>query len=143
MNNSKGLTLVELLISLLIISILVFAFTTFFSWNVTSIFDTGKRSEAIARAEKKLEELYYKEDRERYFSDNKYLSDPSEDEYVANINEVTSYSSKARQFSVVPYEKTYEEDGITKTVKGYSVTVVSFYQNGERYVTLTSFIEAD
>ncbi|ABO49579.1 hypothetical protein Dred_1044 [Desulforamulus reducens MI-1] len=135
LSQDKGFTLVELLVALAILAILIVAFTTFFGWNITSILETGKRSEAIANAEKKLEELYYKEDRELYFTNKTYLNDPTEGEYVEDPDNINSYDGRNRKFCVEPY--------VSGVVKGYTVTVVAFYQNGQRHVTISSFIEAD
>lgn len=108
-----------------VLSILAATFATFFGWNITSIFEAGEKTKAIAKAEKKLERLYYSMD--------DYETDA---EYVSCVNVETKDPSRNRNFCVV--EKTY----INGNVEGYNVTVVVFYQNGERHVSISAFIEA-
>ncbi|GAB6182081.1 hypothetical protein JCM14036_34000 [Desulfotomaculum defluvii] len=130
-SKNKGFTLVELLISMAVLTILIVAFTTFFSWNTTSIFETGERDKALANAENVLEELFYKEDQEGYFTNGTYL----EELELVPYEEVADYKNRDRNIFVEPYS--------SETENGYSVTVVVFYQNGQRHVTISSFIEAD
>jgi len=124
-SSNKGFSLVEVLVALTVLVILIGAFANFLGWSVTSIFDDGQKTRAIAEAEKKLERLYYSMDN--------YASDQ---EYVGNCNEVTVKDpNRIRNFCVE------EVTHVGGNVEGYNVTVVVFYKNGERYVSISSFIE--
>ncbi|GBF32766.1 type IV pilin PilA [Desulfocucumis palustris] len=124
LHNNKGLTLVELLVAMSVLVILTIAFTAFFGQNITSISESGQKSKATAEAEKKLERLHHSMD--------DYDSDP---EYVSSENVLTKNPNRDRNFSV---DQVTYVDG---EIQGYKVTVVVFYKNGERHVTMTSFIE--
>ncbi len=124
LSQNKGFSLVEVLVAMAVLTILVVSFTIFFGWNITSIFETGQRSQAVAEAEKKLEKLHYSMDN--------YASDP---EYVSSEDVLVKDPDRDRNFCVE--EVTY----VDGSVEGYNVTVVVFYKNGERYVSLSSFIE--
>ena len=104
------------MVAMAVLTILIIAFSALFGWNITSIFDSGQRTKAIAEAEKKLERLYYSMDN--------YDSDP---EYVSRES-VFDYQNRERNFCV-------EEE-----TNGYNVTVVVFYHNGERHVAIPAFI---
>lgn len=121
-HQNKGFTLVEILVSLTILTILAVAFTAFFSWNAFSIFKAGDQSRAVAKAEEKLEKLH--------FSIENYASDLEYEE----CQDVYTYYARERNFCVD------EVDYVDGKVEGCKVTVVVFYQNGERYVSISSFI---
>lgn len=123
--SNKGFSLVEVLVALAILVILVAAFTNFFSWNIISIIDNGQKSQAVAEAEKKLEQLYYSMDN--------YVDDP---EYVSNCNDIL-VKQPDRNCNFCVEEVTY----IDGDVEGYNVTVVVFYKNGERHVDIHDFVE--
>lgn len=126
-NSNQGFTLVEVLVAMVVLTIIVIAFTAFFGWNVTSIFDTGEKSRAIAKAESKLEKLYG--------SMENYKNDP---DYVDNCENV-SIRTGSRDCNFCVTKEAYNFQG--SSVDGYNVQVVVFYSNGERHVSLSSFIE--
>ncbi|HBV97079.1 MAG: hypothetical protein JL50_12640 [Peptococcaceae bacterium BICA1-7] len=122
LSQNKGFTLVELLVSMAVLAILVVAFVNFFGWSITSIFESGQKTkDAVAKADTKLQQLYYSMD--DYESDSEYVSPGS----------VLTY--KGRELNFCVEEATYLD------VAGYKVTVVVFYDNGERYVSMTDFIK--
>lgn len=121
--QSQGFSLVEVMVASVLLAVLIVTFTNFFGWNVTSIFDTGQRTEAIAEAEKKLEKLHYSMD--DYESDPEYTSPGT----------VLTYQNRSRNFCVE------EESYAGGSIQGYKVTVVVFYKSGERQAAITSFIQ--
>ncbi|KAF1086571.1 hypothetical protein SPSYN_00290 [Sporotomaculum syntrophicum] len=124
---NKGFSLVEVMVALIVLVIMVGAFVNFFGWSITSIFADGEKTRAVAEAEKKLEHLHNSMD--NYYTDTEYVND---------YNDVfIKYPDRVRNFCV---EEVTRLNGI---VEGYNVTVVVFYHNGERHVSVSSFIEGE
>lgn len=117
----------ELLVSMAVLVIVVSAFTIFFGWNFTSIFSDGEKSKATAAAETKLENLYFLLSKEGY----DYESDP---DYVS-VSDLFNYQTREINFYIE------EELDASGKIKGHQITVVAFYWNGERHVTIKSFKE--
>lgn len=61
--DNKGLTLIEVIISVAILGILALAFLNIFSNNATNIFSAGDKTENIYEAQKKIDntirDIYY------------------------------------------------------------------------------------
>lgn len=121
--RDRGFTLVEVMVAMALLAIMVVVFSTFFGWNITSIFETGQRTQAIAEVEKKLEKLHYS------------MNDYENDAEYTTPEAVQAYQNRSRNFCVE--EETYADGSI----KGYKITVVVFYKDGARHVTITSFIQ--
>lgn len=140
-NEDKGMTLVEVLVAMVILLILVVAFTSFIGWNFTSIFIMGEKSKAIASAMEKTDQLY---------ALVWNAGDPTTAEYLLKNPEMgwkEAYEDIFDGTDGIPeyyYEKrTVEvEDGsYISYEEGFEVTVVVSYREGMHHVELESFIK--
>lgn len=132
-NNSQGFTLIEVLISMVILGIVIFAFLNLFGTSFANIFSMGGKDGAMAQASDLMDQLYDKQGREGL------------DE--SKIEEVFSGWSEANlDDNFTPNNQDNIEVNITKKSlfdnngnDGYKVNVTVSYQGGERNVSLTSF----
>ena len=138
-NKQNGFTLVEVIVSMAILSILAVTFLMTFTTGFTNIFASGNKNEAMTLASDKLELLYAKQ--------------PISDDDIVSLTDSDIFNGKfieENHDALYEYDKDFdydEEGAFNFTVEakelGYKVTIVSFYQNAERYVTLTSFVRGE
>ena len=124
--QNEGFTLIEIIVSIAILGIITVSVMGLFSNSFVHVFSSGKRDEAITRAANKMESLYE--------------TNPStkEDLSLKNAVQVTDCSQNGDLYNktdnnIIRYCIKTKEDG-------FKVTIVAFYMNGKRHVTLTSFI---
>ena len=128
--NNKGFTLVEVLISIVILSIIIFSFLHLFGSGFISIFSMGIKDRALAEASDIMEKIYNKQEAEGG------LSGISEIEGI--INEISPSLEFFDSYSIseiLPFENNNDD------IKGYKVTINVTFQSGdvERQASLTSF----
>lgn len=128
--NKKGMTLIEILIAFLLMSILTSAFLLVFSSGVVNILDFGSRSRALAAANQAMEDVYS-------------IQEPTQGLIVGKLNalngvQITNspdlYTYKGKDFN-------YFIQYIDTTVSsGFRVTIVYFFRSGEKFIDLESFV---
>ena len=123
----KGFTLVEILVSMAIIAILAMAFFPLLSTSFVNIFAYGERDRAMTAASDIMEHLYASQPFDD--EDEEDIEDEIEDELAANYDDYDFHANG--------------EEKTIKNVEGYKVTIEVRYQDGEREVTLTSFVRGD
>ena len=122
--REKGFTMVEVLISMAIISLLAMSFIPLFSSSLVNIFAYGERERAMTAASDIMEHLYARQP-----FDN---GEPDIEELINENNE----NNKYEDFS---FDDEIDKE-VIEDVEGYKVTIEVKYQNEERKVTLTSFV---
>ena len=143
-NSKKGFTLIEVMAAVTILLILLIAFVYLIGWNFTSIFMMGEKSQAIASTKEKIDLLDY-----MIRNSNDLANDLNSDsECVTRDNLLTgSPVANERRFCYEVFDddnpKQVEYDGEIEEIKGYEVTVVVFYNEGDSHVEFTSFTEKD
>jgi len=119
--NKKGFTLIEVLISMVILGIIVFAFLNLFGTSFANIFTMGNKDQAMATASDIMEALYREQgpDGLSEADINNILDSEGVNNGVTGIN---------------PFEN---ENGQA----GFKVTITIPYRSGgqEREISLTSF----
>lgn len=129
----KGFTMVEILISMVIIAVLAMAFIPLFSTSFVNIFAYGERDRAMTAASDIMDHLYARQ--------------PFENENEEEIGEIiTDELANGYEDFVINDDndnKDYVKEKEIKGVKGYKVTIEVKYQNEERDVTLTSFVRGE
>jgi len=134
LNSEKGLTLVEVLVAMAILSLVVVAFTQLMSWSFTNIFIQGNKSKATAAAAEKIDFLTY------VISTSDTPEDvmESDDEWVAQFDDLFDMELPGeRRFYYEAVENSLNET----IVDGYNVTVVVFYQDYKFHVLFEQFID--
>lgn len=137
LNNKKGFTLIEILISLAILGIIVFTFLNLFGTSFVNIYTMGGKDRAMAQASDIMEILY-------------------------NQQEISGFENKAAIINAFPHDVTGSEDegnfaipGTNYTgsykiqeinpfgdeIGGFKVLIEVFYQEngGGRQVSIDSF----
>ncbi|SFF92909.1 prepilin-type N-terminal cleavage/methylation domain-containing protein [Desulfotomaculum arcticum] len=135
-NSNKGMTLVEVLVSIMILTILVVAFTNLIGWNFFSIFSMGEKSKAIAKAVEKTDQLnalvWNADDAE---AAEAALQDPANG--WVDFNDLPE---EVTEDCVYSFTKVTDREIDGTLVDGYDVTVVVFYHDFKFHVKLDSFI---
>ena len=130
--NEKGFTLIEVIVSVVILSILAVSFVPLFGFSFTNIFSYGERDKAMSVASNIMEELYAEQPLEEEFSvtdiagiedNNDYFIYNGENEFKLEKDEVLVVDSA--------------------DITGYKATIEVPYKNGERHVKLTSFVRGE
>ncbi len=133
--KQDGFTLVEVIVAVVILLIIAMAFVPLFSTGTINIFSFGHRDKAMALGSEKMEIFYANQPLDNGKIDE--IIDTLSGNYVIDSNDLHTYQGNGYNFSTeesfMPIE--YESD-----VSGYKVTIVVFYQNGEKHVTVVSFV---
>jgi prepilin-type N-terminal cleavage/methylation domain-containing protein len=132
--NQKGLSLIEMLVSLAVLSLFVVVVIQLVGFNLTSTIITGEKGQANAAAQRALERITAMVDNSVPLTEITEMTDP---EYV-DLDEIYTYTQDLKPRFFV--ESTSNQVG-EETVNGYEVTVVVFYRNGQAYIELPRFIE--
>lgn len=136
--EQKGLTLIEVIIALAILGIITVSIITVFSNSFSNIFSLGNRSKALAEASRRMEILYTIPVEERSVDTIKNTLMDATTFYVEG--ETALYQSTSEnivRFMITP--KTLLQDHDEENT-GFGITIVVFYQNGGRRVTLDTFL---
>jgi len=133
----EGFTLVEVIVTILLIAVVSTVLLYLFTDSFKNIVHSGQKDEAITRNSDILDLIYSVED-----SSN--ISDIASDYNIDNLKyendctNLTYESDYPTKFCVKSVNGT-DGDGNTIVV-GYNVEIITFYLNGERNVTHTSFV---
>lgn len=128
-NKNNGFTLIEVIISIVMLSIILLTFLTVFSTSSINVFNSGNKNSAMNLASDTMELLYSSQP----YIDSNSLVDRLKalgGNHTQPLSE--NYAEKTFNFSV--------QDATLMGIKGYNVTIVAFYKNGQRHVELTSFV---
>ncbi|NLX91073.1 MAG: prepilin-type N-terminal cleavage/methylation domain-containing protein [Firmicutes bacterium] len=129
----QGLTLIEVIVAMAVLSLVVAAFTQLMGWSFTNIFYQGEKSKAIAAGTEKIEQLGHIINTSAAPEDGLQ----NDNEWVAQYENLFDKNlPKERRFY---YEKVNYSLNETP-VNGYKVTVVVFYEDFKFYVLFEDFI---
>ncbi|MEA1962041.1 MAG: prepilin-type N-terminal cleavage/methylation domain-containing protein [Bacillota bacterium] len=131
--SEEGVTLIEVLVSLVILSMFVVVLSQVMGVSVTQVFSSGERAKAVALAEKKTERIYAIAVQTETL-DELY----SADEYSSMADRLTYDETLDYKFCLVESTKSVEGQD---DIEGTDVTVVTFYNNGQSYVEITTFLD--
>ncbi|MEG6522548.1 prepilin-type N-terminal cleavage/methylation domain-containing protein [Desulfotomaculum sp. 1211_IL3151] len=140
--SNKGMTLVEVLISITILSIIVVAFTNLLGWSTSNIFTMGVKSQAVATAMEITDRIGHKVAITKK-PEQGIAALEGDADWVGSedFNDLYTEESKTKEH-VFYYDAKYKEveDEIGSEIEGYEVTVVVFYEEAKYHVKLESFI---
>lgn len=146
--DKKGFSLVEVIVSMAILSILAVAFLPLFGTSFANIFLFGEREGATSYASDKLELLYAGQP---FASEGelKGVLDNGANGQDCSGGDLYDYDS-GYDFNFCVEETTQPIDNYGSVIEpgeglleGYKVTIVVFYNNGESHIELSSFIRGD
>lgn len=140
--KKKGLSLIEILISMAILGIITVSFLTLFSNGLTDVYKSGHRTNKTAELQSLIEELNShicnnQNDIDTYVGG--YLSAKGvQYNKVSDINSLKIKTSGKDVNYYITGLNTVSNDA--STVKGYQVTIYWFVDNGTSHVEATTFI---
>jgi len=126
--NKKGFTLIEVLISMVILGIILFAFLNLFGTSFANIFTMGNKDQAMATASDIMEDLYRKQ------VNREQQGEEFDENFIASFLNSEGINYEDPIETINPFEN---ENGQA----GFKVTITIPYQSGgqEREISLTSF----
>ncbi len=124
-SDEYGFTLIEIMVSLTVLSIILASFLSFFTTSFIHVYSLGRNTNAMARATAQMELL---------IANSPLTFDEINDILEKNVVD----SSTVLDFHVDPVSM---NPYLTSIVDGHIVTIVVGYNNSERNVQLTSFID--
>jgi prepilin-type N-terminal cleavage/methylation domain-containing protein len=129
MNSQKGFTLIEIIIAIVILGIILIPLIGVFTKGFTHIMAMGNKTRAIAKAEAVIDYIYAEGTYEPSILTSVFAIDSMVNEEL----EKSPYNpTKPIYYSVDDYNINGE---LFK-----KVTVLVFYQNGNRYITLSALV---
>jgi len=133
LRKKEGFTLVEVIITILLIAVVSTILLYLFTDSFKNIVHSGQKDEAISRNSNILDVIYSIEKTESItdITTNVTISDLN---YVDCSNLKNSTNSNISRYCI---ETVNNSDG---DLVGFNVQVITFYLNGERSVTHTSFV---
>jgi prepilin-type N-terminal cleavage/methylation domain-containing protein len=131
LKSNKGFTLVELIVSMAILSIIIVAFLSMFNFSFLTIVNSGKRTDAAFNAQTIIDDLYAQSSLDDVSDVRNYLTSKGYNE-VVNLVDVETYTSNAVNYNL--------SDTSVLSVNGASVTVVVFFNNNKNNVRVSAFI---
>ena len=141
--NSSGVTLVELLVSLAIITLVIFSVLKFYSTNLLTNTKEYKRSELYYRAVEEMENLiakdYSSSDLKTYFNSNSNIRFLDDGKYLLKIKveSVDPFTTLEPE----PYPTKQSEDRLLKKITVSAVALEDAqYPDKARQVDIVRFI---
>ena len=132
LSSQKGLTLVEVLVSMAILGIIAFAFILVYTTCFTNTYAFGKKNTAMALAAEAMETLYAIEPAAGNTIAAKL--DALNGNRVSTADELFLETEQDFNYLIEPVNP------LSGATGGHKVTIVVFYEAEQRHVTLTSFI---
>ncbi len=136
MKSQEGLTLVEVIIAIMLLVIIAAAFVPLFSTSFANIFTYGHKDRAMASASELFEELYANQP----FANADAIEVILGSSYKVEEEDLTDYSGNDYNYHI---EESFQPISGVADVDGFKVTIVYFYQDGDKYVQLSSFVRGD
>lgn len=127
--QKNGFTLVEIVIAIVIIGIILVPLTGVFTKGFANVINMGNKTRAIAKAQAVIDYIYSERTYDFLALSSVFDIDSKVDDHLENS---TYNHEKPINYSVIDYDI----DG--KLFK--KVTVLVFYQNGDKYITLSALI---
>lgn len=135
--KNKGFSLIEVIIAMAILGIILIAFLSTFSFGFIQIYSMGHKSQAVAEAQRIMDEIYYYGDQALVSGtaviDGAYVA-PDTNILYATPLDGASLLDKNRIYFSAP--QTAGDKKITEA------TVVTYYRDWKERVELTTIIES-
>lgn len=136
--NSKGLTLVEILVSIALLGMISIILLTIFGGGFSSILVMGRKTNAVATAHSIVDQVYESE-----ISLNDY---ENYDSYIVGLKEYIELLDGSPSFG--NFDESYDGNNIRYNLVKNEIneepltelSVLVFYEDGERSIILTSLI---
>jgi|GEM_PF-6926062 len=138
--NQRGLTLIEIIVSMAILAIILVVILGVFSFGFSNIAFSGQKSEELMNVQSVVDSLNARDfmttsTQTEHDAIVNYLSGLTGKTYhsVSDSTQVSVYAGYDVNFYVSPQETVAD-------VYGNSVTVAAFTKNGERHAQLSTFL---
>lgn len=149
--NQRGLTLIEIIVSMAILSIILVVILGVFSFGFSNIAFSGQKSKELMNVQSIVDDLNAQDFMTTGIGSGTkpahdyivtYLSGLTDKTYhsVSDSTQVSVYAGYDVNFYVSPKEAIIKGVDDSSSVNGNSVTIVAFTQNGERHAQLSTFL---
>lgn len=134
--DKKGMTLIEIIVALAILGIISIAFITMFGNSYSTIFKSGHRTNANMKLQSVADDLNvhkFDDDANIITNITTYMSGKGYYKVTNVGNIATKVSGDVNYYIQIPAQT------ISNTA-GYQVTILKFFNNGNDFVKVTTFI---
>lgn len=131
--NTYGMTLIELILAMAILSIILIAFLNGFGQGVIYIFGAGEKTKANMQIQSIIDELAGQKFKD-YAAIDAYLGTTKGYNKKNSLPDTVNYTTGKNVNYFIGSEET------KNNVLGYQTTIVVFVQNGNKYAKITVFI---
>ena len=135
LKKQDGFTLIEVIVAVVILLIIATTFVPIFRTSFVNIFTYGHKDKAMALASEKMEIFYANQPLDN--TDITNILGELNGNYVSDVNDLYTYQNNDYNYT---YKDTFMPVEGEDNIVGYVITIVSFYQNGDRYIELESFV---
>ncbi|MGE4354463.1 MAG: prepilin-type N-terminal cleavage/methylation domain-containing protein [Oscillospiraceae bacterium] len=137
-HNQKGLTLIEIIVSIAILGIIVAAMLSMSTFGMTNLFFSGQKSEVVMDLQSAVDDLNAQQ-----FSTTE--SQNARDGIISYLQEkgyyyVSDLSQLSVQVSGADTNFYVSESETKAETAGYTVTILKFIQSGKRSAELSTFL---
>jgi len=138
-NSERGLTLLEIMVTLVIVCMFAVVVTQFMGISFKDIFDKGSKMQAATTAQNLMEKITAIIENSNDTTLDESLT--GLDEYI-DADELLVYDTAkpVRFYYERPVFKDIDDSDDTPDVEGIDVDVVVFYNNGANYIRIDNFI---
>lgn len=130
--NNNAFTLVEVILTIAIVAIITISILGLFGDSFISIIFSSRKDEAIAEASNIMDKIY------SIAPNHESKIDDALD--ITKVNCDQLYNDTNTNISRYCLDRVLDADG---SLDGFKVTVVVYYLNGKRKVSLTSFVRKE
>lgn len=143
--TKKGFTLIELVVSISVLSIITLSFLGVFADGFSTIINSGRKTKAVEEAQKIMDMINVRESSEDDFLYNVINTSGFKDNFISGINSTlhdgTVVSDISASTSILTSPNSSSQDLYNRiSQKLYCVTITVEYENGTKSVSLTSLI---
>lgn len=137
--NPKGLTLIEIIVAIAIMGILAVSVSTVFGLSISQIFTSGTRTNEAMEVQTIVDTLLVESDAGRFRSYADIDAHLSSQGY-GEVDDESELTVKNGSYDVNYFIDTRNVVIQGETVTGWEVTILQFFDSGERSVQITTFI---
>ncbi|MDW7673463.1 MAG: prepilin-type N-terminal cleavage/methylation domain-containing protein [Bacillota bacterium] len=142
--NEKGFSLVEVIVAITILGIVIVSISGLYTGSFASVFAAGNKNQALRIAQQQLEKIYGAAELHGSSSVLGAGKEGTLAELLAGelpVEIVGDCNSLLAETTADLIRICIDREYVLTDVEGYLVRIAVFYQNGDKKVTISSFVK--